>query len=179
MSNQTQKEDIANVSNDVLEYVYLTSNGLLWDELCSNHPDMDRQAIKQAMFGSVFYSNSPMSDKWNEYAAEFKQRFPTVYDIIMEWKQDDMQKQVVSYMKTHNLPTNRGTASLSIAMMALEAEIFTDILKRLYAKRWNAVHIHDCIVIPKDGNQNHPTIDDVKSIMLDVYKGYGLYPTFG
>lgn len=179
INNNIQKEDIANVSNDVLEYVYLTSNGLLWDELCSNHPDMDRQAIKQAMFGSVFYSNSPVPDIWNEYAAEFKQRFPTVYDIIMEWKQDNMQKQVILYMKAHNLPTNKGTASLSIAMMALEAEIFTAILKRIYAKRWNAIHLHDCIVIPKDGNKNHPTIDDIRSIMLDVYKGYGLYPTFG
>ena len=61
--------------------------------------------------------------------------------------------------------------------MDLEAQIFTTILKRLYAKRWNAIHIHDCIVIPKDGNLNHPTIDQVRAIMEDVYKEFGLSPT--
>ena len=61
--------------------------------------------------------------------------------------------------------------------MDLEARIFTTILKRLYAKRWNAIHIHDCIVIPKDGNANHPTEAQVRSVMEDVYKDFGLSPT--
>ena len=72
---------------------------------------------------------------------------------------------------------DKPTASLSVAMMDLEAQIFTTILKRLYAKRWNAIHIHDCIVIPKDGNLNHPAIDQVRAIMEDVYKEFGLSPT--
>ena len=41
----------------------------------------------------------------------------------------------------------------------------------------DAIHIHACIVIPKDGNLNHPTIDQVRAIMEDVYKEFGLSPT--
>ena len=50
-------------------------------------------------------------------------------------------------------------------------------MKHYHAKRWNAIHIHDCIVIPKDGNLNHPAIDQVRAIMEDVYKEFGLSPT--
>lgn len=63
--------------------------------------------------------------------------------------------------------------------MALESDIFTSILKRLFAKRWHAAHIHDCIVIPKDGSKNHPTIEEVKDVMIEVYQSFGLSPTFG
>ena len=82
-------------------------------------------------------------------------------------------------MDEHHLFTAKPTSSLSLAMMNLEAQIFTEILKRLYKKRWNAVHIHDCIVIPKDGNKNHPTQEQVMEIMEEVYKEYGLSPSFG
>ena len=80
-------------------------------------------------------------------------------------------------MEGRGLKVDKPTTSLSVAMMDLEAQIFTRVLKRLYAKRWNAVHIHDCIVIPKDGNLNHPSIDQVRTIMEDVFKEFGLSPT--
>ena len=110
---------------------------------------------------------------------EFGSRFPNVYKLIGDWKRKKTADSVIEYMKAHGLPFDRGSASLSIAMMALEADIFTTILKRLYAKRWNAVHIHDCIIIPKDGNKNHPTSEQVQQIMREVYQDFGLYPTFG
>ena len=81
-------------------------------------------------------------------------------------------------MKEQHLYAKKDYASLSIAMMNLEAQIFTTILKKMYAKRWNAVHIHDCIVVPITGNKNQPTEEPVREIMADVYKDFGLRPTF-
>lgn len=130
------------------------------------------------MFQEVFYSNSPYAYHWKEYAVEFKQQFPSVYAKIGEWKKSRQPKEVKEYLSDKKLNVEKQTAALSVAMMNLEAQIFTGILKKLYAKRWNAVHIHDCIVIPKDGNKNHPTRAQVEAIMADVYRDFGLAPTF-
>ena len=178
-TNQIEIESVAKLSDNEIEYIYLTSTGQLWDEIVSKHPEMDRNDVKVEMFRAVFYSHSPVADRWSVYAKEFKAQFPDVYGLIGDWKRKKTADSVIEYMKAHGLPFDRGSASLSIAMMALEADIFTTILKRLYAKRWNAVHIHDCIIIPKDGNKNHPTSEQVQQIMREVYKEFGLYPTFG
>lgn len=97
--------------------------------------------------------------------------------MIGAWKANKQSDEIKEYMKSRGLKVEKATASLSVAMMNLEAQIFTTILNRLYAKRWNAIHIHDCIVIPKDNNKNHPTKDQVRAIMEDVYKEFGLCPT--
>ena len=178
-TNQIEIESVAKLSDNEIEYIYLTSTGQLWDEIVSKHPEMDRNDVKVEMFRAVFYSHSPVADRWSVYAKEFKAQFPDVYGLIGDWKRKKTADSVIEYMKAHGLPFDRGSASLSIAMMALEADIFTTILKRLYAKRWNAVHIHDCIIIPKDGNKNHPTSEQVQQIMREVYQEFGLYPTFG
>ena len=178
-TNQIEIESVAKLSDNEIEYIYLTSTGQLWDEIVSKHPEMDRNDVKVEMFRAVFYSHSPIADRWSVYAKEFKAQFPDVYGLIGDWKRKKTADSVIEYMKAHGLPFDRGSASLSIAMMALEADIFTTILKRLYAKRWNAVHIHDCIIIPKDGNKNHPTSEQVQQIMREVYQEFGLYPTFG
>lgn len=178
IDNNIEIDEIAKMQDDELDYIYKTSNGLLWDEVCSEHPDMSRKEVKVAMFGAVFYSHSPVADRWNEYAKEFKKHYPTVFRLIGDWKRKSTRNMVVEYMDDHGLPLDKASASLSIAMMALEAEIFTSVLKRLYAKRWNAIHIHDCIIVPKTENKNQPTRDDVVEIMQDVYKSFGLSPTF-
>ena len=178
-TNQIEIESVAKLSDNEIEYIYLTSTGQLWDEIVSKHPEMDRNDVKVEMFRAVFYSHSPVADRWSVYAKEFKAQFPDVYGLIGDWKRKKTADSVIEYMKAHGLPFDRGSASLSIAMMALEADIFTTILKRLYAKRWNAVHIHDCIIIPKDGNKNHPTSEQVQQIMREVYQEFGLYPAFG
>ena len=176
-SNNIENSSVAKMSDDELEYVYLTSTGKLWDDIVSKHPELDRTEVKVEMFKAVFYSHSPVPERYNTYASEFKERFPRVLELIADWKRKKMADKVVEYMRAHALPFDKGSASLSIAMMALEADIFTTILKRIYSKRWNAVHIHDCIVIPKGGNKNHPTIEQVKQIMLEVYRDFGLSPT--
>ena len=166
------------MKDDELEYICKTSKGLLWDEICEAHPELDRKEVKVAMFQAVFYSHSPITDRWNDYAKEFKSHYPSVYKLIGDWKRKKTSEAVKNYMAEHQLPIDKGSASLSVAMMALEADIFTTILKRLYSKRWNALHIHDCIIIPKTANKNQPTKEEVVGIMQDVYRSFGLAPTF-
>ena len=178
ISNNIEIEQVAKMNDDELEYIYKTSKGLLWDEICEAHPELDRKEVKVAMFQAVFYSHSPIADRWNTYAKEFKSQYPSVYKLIGDWKRKKTSDAVKNYMAEHQLPIDKGSASLSVAMMALEADIFTTILKRLYSKRWNALHIHDCIIIPKTTNKNQPTRDDVVEIMRNVYRSFGLAPTF-
>ena len=211
IKSNIEKEEVAKLSDDEIEYIYKTTNGILWDELTDwvmNNPsvidkwkeyrdDKDRLlypelstargdelrkavrgALKEEMFRQSFYSSTPKVLDDYDIGKEFARRYPNVFALIGAWKKTKNKQQVIEYMKAHNLPSNKGTSSLSIAMMGLESKIFTTILKRMYAKRWNAVHIHDCIVIPQDGNVNHPTKQQVQDIMLDVYKSFGLCPTF-
>ena len=178
ISNNIEIEQVAKMKDDELEYIYKTSKGLLWDEICEAHPELDRKEVKVAMFQAVFYSHSPIADRWNDYAKEFKSRYPSVYKLIGDWKRKKTSEAVKNYMAEHQLPIDKGSASLSVAMMALEADIFTTILKRLYSKRWNALHIHDCIIIPKTTNKNRSTRGDVVEIMRNVYRSFGLAPTF-
>ena len=178
ISNNIEIEQVAKMKDDELEYIYKTSKGLLWDEICEAHPELDRKEVKVAMFQAVFYSHSPIADRWNTYAKEFKSHYPSVYKLIGDWKRKKTSDAVKNYMAEHQLPIDKGSASLSVAMMALEADIFTTILKRLYSKRWNALHIHDCIIIPKTANKNQPTKEEVVGIMQDVYRSFGLAPTF-
>lgn len=175
--NDIENTEVAKLKDDEIEYIYLTCTGQLWDDITSRHPDMDRNEVKVQMFQEVFYSNTPYAYHWKEYAVEFKKQFPNVYAMIGVWKANKQSDEIKEYMKSRGLKVEKATASFSVAMMNLEAQIFTTILNRLYAKRWNAIHIHDCIVIPKDNNKNHPTKDQVRAIMEDVYKEFGLCPT--
>ena len=209
-NNDLKNWGFAKLEDDEIEYIFKTTNGLLWDELTewalenpsvidtwktlrddknqTMYPDLTesngddfkravRQVVKQEMFRQTFYARTAkIRDDYN-IGKEFAERYPNVYNQIAWWKKQKNAESVADYMKQHNLPY-MGTSSLSVAMMGLESDIFTGILKRLFAKRWNAVHIHDCIVIPDDKNTNHPTKQQVQGIMHDVYSKYGLCPTF-
>jgi hypothetical protein len=72
--------------------------------------------------------------------------------------------------------TQKPEAALPNIMMDLESEIFREVLKSLYRKRISAVHIHDAIVIPY--TRAKVDVEQVESVMRDVYKKYGLHPTF-
>ena len=179
-SNKLGNNHIDNsvLSKDEIVYIHKTSNGLFWDEINAAHPDMERSAIKEALFQAVFYTKEKDLCKWNGFAKDFKKSYPHVNGLIASWKDDANIKAIKQYMDEHNLSYDDWRCSLSIAMMAFEAEVFIEILKRLYAHGWKAVHIHDCIVIPKDGSTKHPTQQQVVEIMKEVFGEYGLCPTF-
>lgn len=178
IDNGVIKEEIAKLSDNELEYIYLTSTGRLWDDIANRHPELDRNEVKVEMFKQVFYSNTPYAFHWKEYAVEFKKQFPDVYRLIGRWKKRKMESDIEQYMESQNLSTEKPTSALSLAMMNLESKIFTEILRRIYKKRWRAVHIHDCIIVPDTGKKNQPNREDIEKIMREVYKEFGLFPTF-
>lgn len=171
--------DIEKLEEDEVLYIWLTSRGELWDEVAKANPKFSRDEIKVEMFKQVFYSHTGDTRKTvKPFAYQFKKIFPSVFKLVVKWKKRKQEESIKYFMEEHKLIAKEPSASLSIAMMHIEACIFTTILKKIYSKRWNALHIHDCIVIPQDGNKNHPTIEQVRSIMEDVYKDFGLCPTF-
>lgn len=172
------KEVLDLLADDELNYIYQTTNGFLWDNIASKHPDIDRHKVKENMFAEVFYSNDIRTYKWQEYAQEFRGMFPNVFRLIKYWKRPTNAIDINDYMTEHGIYAEKPTAALSIAMMNLEARIFTDILRRIYKRKWYAIHIHDCIVIPKTRSKNQPTREQIITIMQDVYKDYGLSATF-
>ena len=172
-----EKSEIAKLTDDELLYIALCSQGKLWDEL-SDELGIERSELKVKMFQEVFYSNTAYAYRWKPLAVLFRKKFPTVYKLIGKWKKKSCEQQVNEYMTTHNLYAKSPTASLSIAMQAVEAEIFVKILKMIYRKRWLAVNIHDCIIIPITNNKNKADYHGVLHIMQNVFREYGLCPTF-
>ena len=80
-------------------------------------------------------------------------------------------------MDENGIHPKKPTASLSVALMAFESRIFRSVLASLYRKRYHAVHIHDCIVIPQTGNTHQPTREEVERLLMKEYAKYGLVPT--
>lgn len=175
--NNIEVQEIARLNNDELEYIYLTSNGLFWDRFLKWHPERGKDTVKKSVFAAVFYRTDDSDE--GEYAKEFGMMYPHVFEMIRDWKRPGNESTIMEYMAQHRLkmPDKMG-ASLSVAMMAFESDIYIDILRRLYMKRWKAVHIHDCIVIPKYNSKNRPTIDQVRAIMLEEFAKFGLCPSF-
>ena len=176
IDNGIKESTLAGFADDELEYIYETSTGLFWDGICAEHPEYDRSDIKQKMFAEVFYSNTTRL-VYKEYGKMFKVRFPNVYREIVRWKTPGKYPYIQRYLDENDVRPAKPTASLSVALMSLESRIFTSVLASLYRKRFYAVHIHDCIVIPKTGSTHQPTRENVERIMMKEYAKYGLVPT--
>lgn len=176
ISNGIKEVPLAVFADDELQYMYETTNGCFWDGICREHPEYDRSEIKQKMFAEVFYSNTTRLG-FKEYGKMFKDRYPNVYREIMRWKTPDKYYDIQCYLDRNGIQPQKSTASLSVALMALESRIFRSALASLYRKRFHAVHIHDCIVIPKTGSKHQPTPEEVERVLMKEYKKYGLVPT--
>lgn len=174
--NGVRETLLADFADDELEYIYETSTGLFWDGICTEHPEYDRTDIKQKMFAEVFYSNTTRL-VYKEYGKMFKERYPSVYREIVRWKTPGKYPYIQRYLDENDVRPAKPTASLSVALMSLESRIFTAVLASLYRKRFDAVHIHDCIVIPETGNKHQPTQEEVERLMLKEYAKYGIVPT--
>ena len=107
-----------------------------------------------------------------------------MYNLIIRWKEplkhDDLKNYLLARNKAVLLDgrayTKDQETALPNIMMDLESEIFREVLKSLYRKRIPAVHIHDAIVIPD--TRAKVDLEQVESVMRDVYKKHGLHPTF-
>ena len=185
INNNIEKSIIAKFTPDELLYIYKTTKGFFWDDILTEHQGegYDRAEIKQKMFAEVFYSKTPKI-AWKEFAKEFKAQYPNVYGLIERWKEplkhDDLKNCLLARNKAVLLDgkayTKDQETALPNIMMDLESEIFREVLKSLYRKRIPAVHIHDAVVIPDTRAQ--VDVEKVESVMRDVYKKFGLHPTF-
>ena len=185
INNNIEKSIITKFAPDELLYIYKTTKGLFWDDILTEHQGdgYNRSEIKQKMFAEVFYSKTPKI-AWKKFAKEFKSQYPNVYGLIQRWKEplkyDDLKECLLTRKKAVQLNditlmSNQETALPNI-MMDLESEIFREVLKSLYRKRVSAVHIHDAIVIPQ--TRADVDVEQVVVVMRDVYKKFGLHPTF-
>ena len=184
-NNNIDNSIIAKFTPDELLYIYKTTKGIFWDDILAEHQEegYNRSEIKQKMFAEVFYSKTPKI-AWKKFAKEFKSQYPNVYGLIQRWKEplkyDDLKECLLTRKKAVQLNditlmSNQETALPNI-MMDLESEIFREVLKSLYRKRVSAVHIHDAIVIPQ--TRADVDVEQVVVVMRDVYKKFGLHPTF-
>ena len=158
INNGINKEEIKDIPIDVLEYIYLTSNGIFWDEVLREvkNTELLRSDVKVMMFAEVFYSKK-LSTRGKENAKAFRKRFPNVYHAVLSSKKNDR-------------------TGLANYMMALESKIFWEILKRLYAAGYKVVNIHDAIVVPDTPENEGCTVEIVSQIMAEVYRDYSLTP---
>ena len=184
IDNGIKEEEIAGFADDELRYIYETTNGRLWDNIWERHKEYDRVGIKEKMFKEVFYSNTPRMVYRHDGVREekvfgkmFKRRYPNVYKEIARWKHPEKHPDIQRYLDQNGVKAQKTTASLPIALMSLESRIFTSVLSSLFRKRYYAVHIHDCIVIPETGNKHQPTREEVERLLMKEYAKYGLVPT--
>lgn len=154
-----QKCKIADIPNDVLAYIYITSIGKFWDIVIPTDTIdklLLRGDIKVLMFAEVFYSKK-LTTRGQKYAKLFKQQFPNVYKVVRKQKESDRTK-------------------LANDMMKLESKLFHEILMKLYNKRYKVVSIHDAIVVLDTKANDSCTVEVVTRIITNVYLSYGLHP---
>ena len=187
INNGIEESEIAKIKDDELLYLWKTTAGVFWDGLLKVHEaeGYDRGEIKRKMFAEVFYSKT-QKDSWKVFAQEFKAQYPNVYALILKWKEplkhDDTKAILLRRSKAIELGGRAWmedeTTALPNIMMDLESVIFRDILKALFRKRICAVHIHDAIVVPAIKSTEKVYAEQVKAVMCDTYKRFGLCPTF-
>lgn len=179
--------DISIFAEDELLYLWKTTNGCFWDDILSLHEDLglSRAEVKQKMFAEVFYSHTT-GINWKEFGKEFKKQYPNVYKLIEEWKNPTKNASAKAILKRRGKLREYNNAdylsfeaetALPNIMMELESTIFRQTLKTLFSKRIACVHIHDAIVVPRVKQTERVSPDQVKAVMDEVYKRFGLCPT--
>lgn len=158
VNNGINKEKIANIPNDIWEYIYNTSKGIFWDDFTrlDEFKRLLRSHIKVTLFREVFYSKA-LTTKGKDFAKVFKKKYPSVYKLVKESKKSD---------RTY----------LANEMMKIESSLFRNILTKLYAKRFRVLTIHDAIIVldVKANTQCVPEL--VQSIIEKEYQYIGLFP---
>lgn len=163
-NKQIENEFFAKIPKDVWEYILLTSLGLFWDTVIpkdnNTYNALLRSDVKVLLFSEVFYSKT-MNNRCKPYAKIFKKRFPNVYKVVRAQKKD--------------LPKEKRTV-LSNRMMAMESELFHEILTLLYNKRYKVLSIHDAVVVLDVETNKTCTPELVQGIIQRIYRKHGLYP---
>jgi sucrose-6-phosphate hydrolase SacC (GH32 family) len=135
------------------------------------------------LFQEVFYSKKS-TWKGKQFAKAFRKRYPSVWQLIKRMKNEIKNKNrnaireaktMVDKKKAEKETENNNIANV---MMKLESDIFQKILMRLYKKRnCHVLSIHDAIVMLDTKSSNKYTDEDVRKVILQVYKRYNLSPS--
>jgi hypothetical protein len=159
-NNEISFEEINGLRIDHLFYIFLTFHGLFWEAIMQQDEfkEIPRHIIKKEMFKEVFYSKS-LGHYKRTYAERFQELFPNVYGMILERRKESK---------------NQGRIHLAHDMMSLESEIIQRILKRIYALGFQAVNIHDAIVIPDSKRNVTLKPEIIQGLIEEEYREYGL-----
>ena len=154
--NNIEIQDTKALPNDVLEYVFVTMKGKLWDNFAELF-NIDRDIVKSTMFHEVYYGYS-ITTRNREHAKHFAQIYPNVWHVIRKMKKESKE-------------------SLANRFMSFESKIMSSILRRCYERNMCVVSIHDAIIVLNVPENEHLNIDELKGIMSEEYARCGLYPT--
>ncbi|NDV97582.1 hypothetical protein D0T84_22245 [Dysgonomonas sp. 521] len=149
------------IPTNVIEYMVKTSLGKFWEDFTTEFKGSGllRDEVKTTLFKEVFYSKTT-NTRYKGFAKAFKKKYKNVYDLINVYKPKE------------------DTKLLSNMMMGLEAEIFHQILEKLYKKRGcNVLTIHDAIVMLDTKGTEKYQPDEIEKVMKQVYHKYNLNPS--
>lgn len=170
------------IPTDVEKYIQRTFQGRFWDDFVDKFPKVPRGEVKQVMFAEVFYSydnviyvrDEKVKDRFKtkyakKYAKAFRDDYPNVWKLIGQLKN-------IGRKRLGENPNDEKNSFFPCLMMRLEATIFREILSRCYDRGYtNIINIHDAICVIENDMLDYSS-DDLKSIMLEVFGEYGLYP---
>ena len=142
---------------DVMEYVVKTQQGTFYDDFIGEFGDIERSEVKKKLFGQVFYSH--ITDRWvGRFCKAFVARYPNVYKVIkqMKWNTDD---------------------KLPHLMMAVESLLFKRILNECWDRGYKVVNLHDALVVFDVEANKRVTVDELTTIIRQVYHRFGLFPS--
>lgn len=178
------------VQPDVWQYVYDVSEGKIWDMFVAAFNE-DRTKVKQNVFGSVMYSyvskkEKKLDEDREKWVNMFKTQYPTIFQAINEIKKSlheqckekgmvkDLKHPYIVKVGNYTISyTQKDEILLPMLLMKLESKIFTNILTKLFNKRIVCFGIHDAVAVIK----SKLSAEEIKQIMMDNYKEYGLIPT--
>ena len=151
-----QPPNLKSIPPDVLLYIYRCMKGEFWDDFVDLFPGLDRGEVKENMFREVFYAYS-RTMKHKEYGKAFAKVYPSVWKLIRSMRKDG------------ELLCHRITKT--------ESELFHKILEQCFERGWVVVSIHDAILVLDVPENNSLSIEDVRTVMLDVYREHCIIPT--
>lgn len=151
------KDNNIEVPNDIIEYIVNTQQGKFYEDFITEFSTMERSEVKKRVFAQIFYSHIT-NEYISKFCAAFIDRYPNVWKVIKETK-----------IKTKD--------RLPHTMMRLESDLFRDILKECWDKGYKVVNLHDALVVFNVKQNKDVTIDELTTIIKQVYNRFGLFPT--
>ena len=151
------KYNVIDVPMDVLEYIIKTMKGEFYDDFVSEFGDMERTEVKKRVFAQVFYSH--ITDNYvSKFCKAFIRKYPNVWKVIrgMKLVTDD---------------------KLPHTMMRAESMLFRLILNKCWDRGYRVVNLHDALVVFDVEVNKRVTVDELTTIIEQVYHRFGLFPT--